>query len=371
MGIYEELGVRRLINARCVLSDYGDSLTRKRVLEAMCEAAECNVNMPELHEAVGQRLARLTHNEAAMVCAGAAHGGQLAIAGCMTGLDEDKRDRLPDTAGMRDEVIMHKRGRWPEDRVIRQTGAKVVEISGQTSDQIEVALSEAISERTVAIFLWGRQRQAPIPIPLAVEIGHSHKVPVIVDAAYELPPKENLWFYTQDLGVDAVVFSGGKTLRGPGSTGFVVGRKDIVDGCRFHARPEYGIGYAGKVSKEEVVGLYVAVELLLEEDASALHTRYRKQMEYIVGQLQDIPHIRLEPMEHGIWGDDFGVHLHVDSAAGLPPMLLQRTCVTGDPYIEIGPRGTGIFVCVSSLKPGDEKVVAARVRRALQQVLEV
>lgn len=369
MGIYEELGVRRLINARCILGRYGDSLTHKAVVDAMCEASESNVSMWELHEAVGRRIAELTQNEAGMVCAGAAHGGQIAIAGCMTGVDEDKRRRLPDTTGMRNEVIM--RGRWPEDMVILQTGAKVVEIEGKTEQELADTLKAAITERTAAIFMWGRHRTASIPIPLAVEIGHAHNVPVIIDAAYDIPPKDNLWYYTKTLGVGAVIFSGGKALRGPASTGFVVGRRDIVESCQFHVRPHSGIGLASKIGKEELVGLYVAVKLLVEQDEAALHERYRQQIAYIIAQLAEIPHLRSQPIEHGVWGDDFGVNLFVDGKVDLADGRLYEACTEGSPYIEVGDRGKGVYVCVSTLKPGEERIVAERVREAFRKVLKL
>lgn len=361
MGIYEELGVRPLINARCILGRYGDSLTEPAVLDAMVEAAQSHVSMVELNEAVSQKLADMTGNEAAMVCAGAAHGGQIAIAGCMTGLDEGKRAQLPDTTGMCNEVVMKQF--WSEAVVIHPTGCKVVRIEGEDDREIEESLSRAITDQTAAIFTAASHRQSSLSLPIAVEVGKARGVPVIVDAAYDLPPKENLWYYTKELGVDAVIFSGGKALRGPSSTGLIVGRKEIVDSCRSHARPNGGVGFASKVGKEEVVGLYVAVKRLLEEGEEDRYQRYRRQMDYIEAELGNIPFLGLSRHEHGSWGDEFGVALHFEE--GAPFTGVRSYLAEGTPYIELSSQFADLFVCVSTLKDGDEVPVVEELKKAL------
>ena len=196
-----------------------------------------------------------------------------------------------------------------------------------------------------------------------MEIGKARGVPVMVDAAYEIPPKENLWYYTKEVGVDAAIFSGGKALRGPSSTGLIVGRKEIVVSCRFHARPNGGVGFASKVGKEEVVGLYAAIKRLLEVGEEDHYARCGRQMDYIESELKDMPFLHLTRHEHGSWGDEFGVALHIEE--GSPYKDVRAFMAEGTPYIELSSQFDALFVCVSTLKDGDEVVVVEKSKKAL------
>lgn len=264
---------------------------------------------------------------------------------------------------MRNEVIMA--GFWSEALLVYPTGCKVINIQGPGAENLEKTLYAAINDRTAAIFTAASHRRAGLPLPMAVEAGRVHGVPVIVDAAYDLPPKENLWYYTRELGVDAVIFSGGKALRGPSSTGFVLGKMEIIAATRDHARPEYGVGFAGKVGKEEIVGLYTAVKRLIEVGNEDNYKRYRMQMDYLTDQLKHAPYLKIVRHEHGSWGDDFGLALHFSADAPVSHKAVYDFCASGTPYIELGSAHGDIFVCVSTLNPGDEKIVALRLRQAL------
>ncbi len=367
MDIYDEIGVRKIINARAVLGRYGDSLTAEPVLEAMAEAARWYVNPYELAERVGERIAEMTGNEAAMVCAGASAGGLVTICGCMTGLDSQKRARLPQTDGMSNQVIMHRNGQWGELCAVRPSGCRIIEIEGNSRAQVADALEAAITEKTATIFMMAMARKSKIPVATAVKVGRRHNVPVVVEAAYDIPPRENLWHYTNKLGVDAVIFSGGKALRGPASTGLVVGRRDIIKAAAFNNRPGAGPGFAAKVGKEEIAGLYAAIKHLLQRDEDQLHATYQEQIDAVLSRLGRFKGIDLKVKTHGKWGDECGVLINVDpKLIELETDELYRACAEGEPCIEVGPRGRGVFINVATLRPGEEQIVIDRLHQTIE-----
>ena len=236
------------------------------VLQAMNEAANCFVDLPELHIRVGERIAELTHNEAAYVACGAAAGLVLASAACITGTNPECVNRFPDLTGLKNEIIVHRTHRNGYDYAVRQTGAKLVEI-GQASGTTAQDLEQAITPQTAAFFWFQGIMTTPydLPLPEVVRIARSQGIPVVVDAAAQLPPVSNLWSFTE-MGVDLVIFSGGKDLRGPQSSGLILGRKDLIEACRLHGSPNANIGRPMKVGKEEMLGLLAAVERYLHLD---------------------------------------------------------------------------------------------------------
>lgn len=269
MTIYDSLGVRPVINAYATLTRLGGSLMPPEVLQAMNEAAQHFVDLHELQRKVGDRLAELTHNEAAYVSTGAAAGLVLATAACITGSDPDLIHRFPDLTGLKNEIIVHQTQRNAYDYAVREIGAQVVEI-GSAAGTTRVDLEQAITPRTAAVFWFqgAMTTLADLPLPEVIELAHAHNLRVVVDAAAQLPPVSNLWNFTQ-MGADLAVFSGGKDLRGPQSSGLVVGRRDLIDACRLHGAPNHAVGRPMKVGKEEMVGLLAAVERYLKLDHAA------------------------------------------------------------------------------------------------------
>jgi uncharacterized pyridoxal phosphate-dependent enzyme len=269
MNIYEELGIRPVINATATLTKLGGSVMPPEVIAAMQDAARCFVDLEELQVKIGERIAELTHNEAAYVSSGAAAGITLAVAACLTGTDRALMDRLPNTAGMKDEIIVFKSHRNGYDHAARMVGVKMVEIGSAThTDPAE--LEAAISDKTAA-FLWfqgGMSGRADYPLNRVIYIGPPRGVPVLVDAAAQLPPVENLWRFTQ-MGATCAIFSGGKDLCGPQSSGLVVGRKWLIEAMRPNGNPNASIGRPMKVGKEEMAGLFVAVKRYLVLDHEA------------------------------------------------------------------------------------------------------
>lgn len=269
--IYEQLGVRPHINCATTYTRLGGSVMRPHVAQAMANAAGCFVNIFDLHVALGERLATLTNNEAAYVSNGAAAALALATAACMTGDDPALMARLPNqTAGMKNEVVMHRVQRNWYDIAIRQVGAKLIEI-GHSLETQQWELDDAMNERTAAVFYFAGSHlnRNTLPLPYVVERAHARGVPVIVDAAAQALPVSNLWTFTRDHGADAAIFSGGKGLRGPQNSGLVVGSERIIRAIRLNGPPHQRIGRSMKTSKEAMIGLLAAVEAYLETDFDA------------------------------------------------------------------------------------------------------
>ncbi len=366
MDIYDELGVTKVINGAATLTRLGGSLMSPEVLAAMVEAAQHFVDMDELQQKVGERIAAWTKNEAAFVSSGAAAGLALSTAACITGLDPEKRARLPYTEGMKNEIIIHKRGRVCYAFAIQQAGGKLVEVGteeGATSDELE----RAINDRTAAIYYFHNPALMPGQVPLdrGIEIAHQANIPLVVDAAAQIPPIDNLWRYTQ-MGADLAVFSGGKGLCGPQSSGLVLGRRDLIEACAFNACPRAFIGRPMKVGKEELVGLMTAVRRYLDLDHDLLMQTYEDQVQTVIAAFSDHPHIsarRSFPSEAGqpmpraeITFDEQGLGITRDE-------VLTRLR-TGDPSIALAEAGkSGVFVNPQTLKPGQEKTIVNRIRQ--------
>ena len=274
MSWYERLGVRRVINADARLTRLGGSIMPPEVVAAMAEAARWYVDLVELQRAVGRRLAELTKNEAAYVTAGAAAGLTLATLACVTGPDPVRiarlRARFPDLEGYKDQVVIQAAHRIPYDPAIRLAGVQSVQVGNAlATDPWE--LESALSERTVTVvYVAGAHlARGALPLEEVVARAHAHDVPVIVDAAAQLPPPENLWRFTRDLGADLAIFSGGKDLTGPQSTGLIVGRAELIEAIALHGPPYHQLGRPFKVSREELIGLLAAVERYLTLDHEA------------------------------------------------------------------------------------------------------
>ncbi len=257
---YSQLGVRPVINACATLTRLGGSIMPPEVIAAMQDASRCFVDLDELQRRVGERIAELTRNEAAYVATGAAAGLVLATAACTAGPDPDLRNCFPKVGGGKNQVVMQSLHRNAYDYAVRQTGVTVVEVGDEDGASTK-DLERAINEHTAAVFWYHGAMNRPTEVPFAdvVSIAGAASVPVIVDAAAQLPPVENLWRFTQE-GASLVLFSGGKDLRGPQCSGLVLGRRELIEAIRVHGSPNHAIGRPMKVGKEEMMGCLAAVE---------------------------------------------------------------------------------------------------------------
>jgi uncharacterized pyridoxal phosphate-dependent enzyme len=292
MGIYEELGVRRVINAAAALTKLGGSLMPNVVLDAMRDAADSFVDISELHDRVGERIAQLTRNEAACVSCGAAAGILMSVAACLVGTDPELLTALPGTEGVaRDEVVYFRGQKNGFLSAVREAGARLVEIGGN-----EAELVAAINARTAAV-LWFAGApfiEDSLPLDPIVRIAKARGVPVIVDAADQAPPVSRLWRYTIEQGADLAIFSGGKGLRGPQSSGLIVGRADLIAGCRANAGPLHSIARPAKVGKEEMIGLLSAVERAISISEADQFEGWQRVVDGWAAAFSNIPGIFVE-----------------------------------------------------------------------------
>ncbi len=296
-SIYSSLGVKRIITASGSTTAYGGSKTRPEIHDAMNKASQMMVSLDDLNRAASRIIADATGAEAGFVASGAAGGLVLQAAAVIAGSDPAVMDRLPDTTGMKNEIIIHKSHRFPYDQCYTSVGAKFVEIGDGRRCQ-PWQLEAAFTENTAAVaYLFSPfiTRRA-IPFPEVCEIAHSHGVPVIVDAASMLPPRSNLRRFTTE-GADMVIYSGGKAVRGPQGTGILCGREDLIDAAFANAAPHQFIGRGMKVAKEEIVGLLRAIELFVDEDEEAETARYRGMAQQVVDALAEIEGLRVT-LEH-------------------------------------------------------------------------
>jgi L-seryl-tRNA(Ser) seleniumtransferase len=369
MGIYEELGVKTVINAAGCVTRYGGSLVAPEVMDIMTESSRQFCILDELHEKVGQRIAALLDVDAAYVTAGAACAMLLTTAACMAGTDSVKIAQLPDTTGMKNEVIIQTGHRIPYDQALRQAGATLIEISDQGTPPVE-AMRKAINENTTAIFYLANAMHHPTSVPFeqVVELAHATSTPVIVDAASECPPVSTLTRFSR-AGADLVIFSGGKSIMGPQSTGLIVGRKDLIAACAANGNPFASIGRPSKVSREEVIAFLKALELYLERDHDADMARWTSQIRHIEEALSGIRHFTVERI---VKAATYAVPLlRIRPLAGACSTSeeLAEALLEGDPRIVVDQHTEegAIVVNPHMLQPGQEWIVAERCRQALTQ----
>jgi D-glucosaminate-6-phosphate ammonia-lyase len=360
--LYKELGVRTFINAAGTYTSLTASLMPPEVVQAMASAAKNYVALDELHDAVGRRIASMIGCEAAMVTAGAASALTLGTAAAITGKNPDLIHRIPDLADMKNEVIIQKSHRYAYDHAVRNCGVKLVEV--ETRQELE----HAVNDRTaLMLFFNAADPTGKIKQEEFVELGRKHHVPTFNDAAADVPPVENLSKYIK-MGFDLVTFSGGKGLRGPQSTGLLLGRKDLVEAARLNDSPNSdSIGRGMKVNKEELLGMMVALELYLKRDHAAEWREWEKRVKLIAGMVGTLPGVTTE-----VWIPEIANHVpHLkvkwDTAVRKTTVHeVARQLREGQPSIEVVPGGRALTIGVWMMRPGDAQVVGRRLKEVLQ-----
>ncbi len=375
---YQKLGVTPFINAAGTYTVLTASILPDEVQAAMALAAQQPVNLNELLDASGEYLAKRLRCEAALVTAGAAAALTVGTAACVTAGNKGAIVGIPvDMTGLKNEVIVQKTHRYEYDHALRNCGIRFVEV--ETMDDYE----RAFTDRTVVAHFFNAAEGGQISREDWVSVAHKHGVPCFNDAAADVPPISNLWNYTQ-MGFDLVTFSGGKGIRGPQCTGLLLGRKDLIQAAKLNNSPNSNtVGRGMKVGKEEIVGLVAAVDWFLSQDDAALEAEFRQRAERIIQQLQDIPTVETK--------------IFIPPVANHVPHLLitydpDRIKITGrevmqrlregKPRIELNPATGGgsasaglasgqntIVVGVWMMQPGEELVVAQRLREVLQGAL--
>ena len=369
MNIYKRLGIRTVINGNATLTRLGGSIMPTEVVAAMVDASKHFVDIIELQKRVGEEIAKLTHNEAAYVSCGAAAALTLSTAACITGLDATKREKLPhlDTS-MKNEVIVHRHGRVGYDFAVRQVGVTFVEIGDENGTSPD-ALENAITEKTAAIFYFANPGREHLWVPYekAIAIAQRHNVPLIVDAAAQLPPPENLWRFTQ-MGADLALFSGGKGLCGPQSSGLIVGKASLIEAIAFNGPPNPFIGRGMKVGKEEMVGLLAAVEWYVNQDHVELQQSYEDQVTYyddVFADIQGVTVHRSFPSEAGQPMPRTEIRFDEEHLGITRNEILQQLA-EGEPSIDIAGAGAnGVLINGQTLMPGEIEIIAQRLKEIL------
>jgi L-seryl-tRNA(Ser) seleniumtransferase len=364
--IYRKLGVRPLINAAGTYTILSGSLMPERARRAMEEASHSFVRLEDLQKAVGERIAKLLGAESAMVTSGAAGAILLATAACVTGTDLEMIRRLPNLDGMKSEVIVPREHRNGFDHAARTVGVKLVEV--ETVDD----LHRAIGPQTAMLYFTNIfEPKGQIKRAEFIAAGKQAGIPVFNDAAAELPPASNLTSIIRE-GFDLVAFSGGKGMRGPQSTGLLLGRKDLIQAALLNNNPnEDAIGRPCKVGKEEMLGLLAALEEYLRRDHEADMRLWRGFMESIARDLRGISTVTAEvyvpgPGEHPIpylrvrWDENRLNLKYADCAQQLRD---------GDPSIEVNAGGDGLNLASYNLYSGEERIVGFRLRGILREAV--
>ena len=373
---YEKLGVTKIINAAGTYTALTASIMPPSVQAAVARAAKHPVRLHDLQQAAGEYLARQLKCEGAMVTAGAASALTLATAAAMTLGNRTAIHNIPtDVTGMKNEVIAQKAHRYEYDHAIRNCGAKFVEV---------VTLAEyeaAFTERTVMTNFFNAAEEGEISREDWVRVAHSHSVPCLNDAAADVPPISNLWNYTK-MGFDLVAFSGGKGMRGPQNAGLLLGRKDLIDAATRNNSPNSdAVGRGMKVSKEQIVGMVAAVDWFLGQTDAGLEAEFRKRADKIAAQLKNIPTMTSSVVIPNTAANAIPhLLLRYDTARiKIKPVDVMAELRKGTPSIELNPQtgkkpGAGlpsdentIVVGVWMLEPGEELIVARRIKEVLEK----
>jgi L-seryl-tRNA(Ser) seleniumtransferase len=336
------------------------SLMPPEVMEAITYAAKHYVMLDEVHDRIGERIATMLRAEAAMVTAGAASALTLGTAAVLTGTDRQKILSLPNLTGMKSEVIIQKSHRFGYDHAVRNCGVRLVEV--ETPEDLERAVND---NTAMMLFYNANNFVGQIRDEEFARLGKKHGIPTFNDAAADVPPVENLWKYT-GMGFDLVAFSGGKGIRGPQSSGLLLGRKDLIAAARLNGPPNSdSIGRGMKVNKEEMLGLLVAIDLYLKKNHDQERREFDKRAETIQKGVSDVPGVTAEIFVPDVANHVPHVRISRDASGKMTAAEVVRALRDGEPSIATRSEGGAVVVGVWMMRPGEEKIVARRLREVL------
>ena len=364
--LFKELGVRTFINAAGTYTAMTGSLMHDYVTETIMNASTDFCMMDELQDKVGEKIAALVHSEAAVVTTGAFSGMTLGLAGILTGMDQKKVEQLPhlDGTGMKSEVIIQKAHTIVYNHALKNTGCTLIYV--ETAEEVE----KAINEKTALLhFLNIEADKGKIMHEEWVAIGKKHGIPTSIDIAADVPPVSNLWRFN-DMGFSFVVISGGKAIRGPQSAGLLMGKKDIIAAARLSMPPRgFNVGRGFKVNKEEVLGMYVALDNYIKQDHDKEWKEWEAATAVIDNSVKTVSTVTTKINVPKLGNVTPTLSINWDIAkVKISGKDLQLNLRNGNPSIEIGSaQDAAITVTVWMLKPGQEKIVAARITEELKK----
>ena len=356
---YASLGVRPVINASGTYTVWSGSRMVDVAAQAMVEATNGYVRISELMEAIGVRLAEITGAEWGYITCSCSAAINQITAAAIAGGDPEKIVRLPDTTGMRNEIIQEACLRSGYEQCMRIAGGRVVTVETETD------LRAAISERTALVFIDGdSEARSRITPQRMIAVAREHGVPSFVDAAAQRLQVPNRYL---EMGADAVAYSGGKCLRGPQASGLILGRKGLLRAAFLQASPHGSQGRAMKVGKEEAMALLGAVEaFLLGRDHDAEWKMWEGYLETVRQAVADLPSVATEHEMPGIANVTPFLNITWDAA------VLQRTVqeayaelLNGEPRVLVSLRGEGIQINPYMMEDGDDAVIARLLRQVL------
>jgi L-seryl-tRNA(Ser) seleniumtransferase len=359
---FKELGVRTFINAAGTYTAMSGCLMRDDVMDAINYASKQYVNIDDLQDKVGARIAELLECEAATVTSGCFSALTLGLAGVLTGTDSEKVSRVPtDLTGMKSEVILQKSHNIGYSHALKNCGVKLILV--ETAAEMEAAIND---QTAMLWFLNYGNPDGQVKYDEFLAIGKKHGIPTMIDCAADVPPKENLFKYTR-MGFDLVCFSGGKGLRGPQSAGLLLGRKDLIAGARQNAAPRGDtVGRGMKVNKEECLGMLAALENFLSRDHKADWKLWEGQIQHIHDAVSSV--------------DGVNAEIHVPEIANHVPSLkvswdmnmikldgnqVREKLRMGHPSIQTVGDKESLGITTWMLNPGEERVVASRIKEIL------
>ncbi|MDH3648435.1 MAG: hypothetical protein OEQ53_02075 [Saprospiraceae bacterium] len=361
---FKELGVRTFINAAGTYTAMTGCLMPREVISAIQYASNQYVNLDDLQDKVGERIAELVHCEYATVTAGAFSAITLGTAGVLTGRDAEKAARLPnDLTGMKSEVILQKKHHIGYTHAIRNTGVKLVLV--ETAKE----LRKAINDQTAMLwFLNYNANEGEIGYEEFVAIGKEHGIPTMNDCAADVPPVENLWKYTE-MGFDLVCFSGGKGIRGPQSAGLLLGRRDLIEAARMSAAPRGDtVGRGMKVNKEEILGMLIALELYLGKDHKAEWKTWDEQIQHIANAAASVDGVEAEIHVPDIANHVPSLKLSWDQTkVKISPPDFRDKLTMGHPSIQTVGSQEHVGITTWMMNPGEERIVARRIKEVLSE----
>jgi len=371
-SVYEELGVKRVINAIGSVTLLGGSMLTPKVQAAMVAANTSFVDMEELLDKSGKAIANLLGAEAAYVTSGCFAALVLSAAAIMTGKDPEKIARLPDTTGMKSEFLIQKRMRYHYDRCVTVPGGRLIEVGddrGTSTRQLEAA----IGPQTAGILYLARAEgsEGILTIPEVVNIARKKGVPLLVDAAAEVYPLERMTSLPRS-GADLVCF-GAKYFGSTNSSGLLCGRRDLVEAAvlngfiAYEAKGNRCLGRGYKVDRQEVIATLVALQEWLTMDHEEQFRLQKQRLQVISEGLAGLPHVKAEELweRQGPW---MRLRIALDEAAlGKTATSVGQELKEGDPSIWVRVEGNTLFIAAHTLSDGEEKVIAERLRALLSK----
>ena len=358
---FKELGLRTFINAAGTYTSMTGSLMPKEVTEAISYGASEYVNLDELQDKVGERIAELLNCEYATVSSGAFGAMSIGMAGIICGMDSQKVKQLPNTDGLKNEVILQESHTIGYAQALTNVGAKLVKV--KTANQLE----KSITKKTAMLwFLNANTDQGEIKWEEFIALGKKHNIPTFIDCAADVPPVENLFRFTK-MGFDLVAFSGGKGLRGPQSSGLLLGKRKYIEAARLHTPPRgETIGRGMKVNKEEVLGMLAALEIYLNKDHKKEWKMWESQIQLISDAATSVDGVKSE-----IYVPKYANHVPSlrikwnQKLVKITTNEMRKQLREGHPSIQTVGNDSILGITTWMMVPGQERIVAKRIKEIL------